>query len=392
MSVFTRTAPAPQRRDLTSAPWVDGRTVPTPLQDADGGIAPYRPGEALQVAAVVACVGLRAGALAQVPLKEYEEAADGHGVLVSPQPELLRRPSEVWVPSLWKSQMSISRDTFGWALGRITAVDGGGYASKVEWLPPNACHPTRRYVGAPIDWRVGGQPMDSSVLLHVPSRWVTPERPEGVSPLEWSGLVDLAKRAQAFGVDWFKRGAVPTAIVYSEDEVNGEQADDILSKLVSRWRRRQPGFLGAGLKYEKVAVAANESQFLETCRQAAHDIAISFNMPPEKIGAAISGTSITYANRDQNRLEYQIDSINPDLVVIQEVIGQLRPDNRYLRWSTGAFLQSDLETRLKSYKLGVDAGIYVPDEPRAKEDMPPLPNGLGALPRPAGQTFNIAAS
>lgn len=392
MSVFHRVAPTPQRRDIVSAPWVDGRTVPTPLQDADGGIAPYRPAEALQVAAVVACVGLRAGALAQLPLKEYEETADDHGVLARPQPEILRTPSEVWVPSLWKSQMQICRDTFGWALGRITAVDGGGYASRVEWLPPNACSPARRYVGGPIDWRVGGQPMDSSVLLHVPSRWVTPERPEGVSPLEWSGLTDLAKRAQAFGVDWFKRGAVPTAIVYSDEEVSSDNADDILSKLVSRWRRRQPGFLGSGLKYEKVAVAANESQFLETCRQVAHDIAISFNMPPEKIGAAISGTSITYANRDQNRLEYQIDSINPDLVVIQEVLGRLRPEGRYLRWSTGAFLQSDLETRLRSLKLGVDAGIYVPDEARAKEELPPLPDGLGVLPRVSGQSITIAAS
>jgi HK97 family phage portal protein len=326
--------------------------------------------EALQIAAVVACVGLRAGALAQLPIKAYRDA-DGIPSMVPTQPELLSKPSNTVVPSIWKTQMSISRDIWGFALGAITAVDGAGYPSRVEWLSPDSV--SARLIGVgQLDWRVGGQPVDAASLLHVPSRWVLPGNPLGVSPLEYSGLVDIAKRAQDFGRDWFRNGAVPSSIIYSDDKnMTGEQADGIVAIVTSKWRARKPAVLGSGLRYEQISVAANESQFLETCRQAAHDIAISFNLPPEKIGAAISGGSITYANRDQNQSQYLIDSINPDLVVVQEVLDQ-NLNGAYARFNTGAFLRSDLKTRYESYAIGVDNGFLDVDEVRAWEELPPM--------------------
>jgi phage portal protein BeeE len=104
-------------------------------------------------------------------------------------------------------------------------------------------------------------------------------------------------------------------------------------------------------------------------------------LPPEKIGAAISGQSITYANRDQNQSQYLIDCINPDLVVVQEVLEANTPRGQYLRWQTSAFLRSDLKTRYESYKLGIEAGVLVPDEARAYEELAPHADGAGAVMR-----------
>lgn len=332
----------------------------------------YEAVEALEVAAVTACVGLRAGAFAQLPLKAYRDVA-GRSELLSIQPELLRSPSDLVVPSVWKTQMSISRDLWGFALGRVTAWDGAMYPKRAEWMDPSTVGPVHE--GSRLDWRINGEIYDGNLFVYVPSRWVLPGSPVGMPPLAHSGLVELARRAQAFGRDWFRNGTVPSAIVYSDRPLDEAAAESLLERIRQRWSNRQPAILGSGLKFEKVSVAANESQFLETIRQTYADIAISFNLPPEKIGAAVSGQSITYANREQNQQQYLVDSINPDLVVIQESLDRYSPRTQYSRFTTGAFLRSDLLTRYQSYQIGIGSRFMTPNEARALEELAPLPGG-----------------
>lgn len=377
MSLFTtRTAPRPQRRDISGYPWVTGLTVPSPLQAsaADYG---YTPINGFQIAAVTACVGLRAGAFAQLPLKAYTDSGST-SQLLAPQPELLRDPSRTVVPSVWKTQMSISRDLWGYAVGKILAVDGAGYASKSDWLDPDCVDAKQQYVGGPLDWYYKRELLDPALILHVPSRWVTPGNPLGMSPLEKSGLVQLAKMAQDFGRDWFRNGGIPSLIYYSADaDMNSTKADEILERIKMRWRKRQPAVVGKDDKIEQISVKANESQFLETIQHTASDIAISFNLPPSKIAAAMSGQSITYQNLEQSTQQVLMDSINPDLVVIQESLDRHGRPGTYSRWSTGAFLRSDLKSRYESYKVGLDAGFIAVDEVRAWEELGPMKSAPG---------------
>jgi HK97 family phage portal protein len=350
--------------------WVDPNRIPA-NSDVRTALSPgfYQAREALEVAAVVACVGMRAGAFAQLPLKSYRDR-NGYSEEVPNQPDLLANPSNVVVPSVHKTQMSISRDIYGYAAGVIQAVDAAGYPAKADWLCPDSQIIGHEHPDG-IDWRVGGQPIDAARIIHIPSRWVLPGRPLGISPLEYSGLVDLARRARKFGTDWFVNGAMPSAILYSDQEMDSDAADGLLARMMARWSRRQPAVIGSGMKYEKVSVNADESQFLETMRQVSADIAISFNLPPERINAATGGKS-EYANISQNQQQYLLDSINPDLVVIQEAFARYTPRGQFNRWVTGAFLQSDLKTRYESYGLGLAGEFITVDEVRAWEDLPPM--------------------
>lgn len=362
------TVPA-RRRDIGTFPWTNGETVPTPLEYSGF----YSGLDAFKIAAVTACVGLRAGALAQLPLRGFLDTADGINRLAPLQPELLRNPSPSVPPSVWKIQMQISRDLFGYAAGEILGVDAAGYPSKVEWIAPDRILAWQNYAGGPLRWRVGGRELDPSLVLHVPSRWVLPGNPLGVSPLEHSGLVELARAAQKFGLDWFIHGAVPSAVVYSTEELDEVQAEQIANNITRKWRARRPAVLDARLKYEKMSVAANESQFLETKRAAAGEIAVAFNLPPDKINAAAAGSDQSYANREQSEQQYLIDSVNPDLVVVQEVINmRCMPPSISAQWITGAFLRSDLKTRYEAALLGVRGQFIHPDEIRAQEGLPPL--------------------
>lgn len=364
LDAIFRTAPAVSRRSFAGVP-----SIPSPGEDYAPGYA-YRSEDSFKIAAVVACVGMRAGAFAQIPLKAYRDRGNAPE-MVPLQPELLVRPSDTVTPAAWKTQMSISRDIWGYAAGLITAVDGAGYPSRVEWLCPGEdIHAIER--GLEIEWRVGNEVAPSSRIVHVPSRWVLPGRPLGISPLEYSGLVDLAKRAQDFGRDWFRNGAVPSSIVYSDTTLTGEQADDLAATIKRKWRSRKPAVLGSGMRYEKISVAANESQFIETMRQAAADIAISFNLPPERINAA-SGSKNEYSNINSNQQQYLIDSINPDFVVIGEALERYTPRGQYLRWNTGAFLRSDAKSQFEMAEIGIRAKFWAPSEVRSTVlELPPL--------------------
>lgn len=372
MSVLFRSAGDAERRYYPTP-----TRIPSPGEVSAGGLTPpwYRGREAFEVAAMVACVGMRAGAFSQIPLKAYRDR-DGFPEMVPVQPELLTHPSSVHAgQAIWKTQMSISRDVWGYAAGKIKAVDGAGYPSRVDWLCPIEDIQATEHTDG-IEWSLGGQPVDRSMILHVPSRWVLPGRPLGICPLEYSGLVDLARRAQSFGRDWFINGGVPSSILYSDQELTPDQADSLLARIKSRWSRRQPAVIGSGMKYEQVSVNADESQFLETMRQVAADIAISFNLPPERINAA-TGKGNEYANISQNQQQYLLDSVNPDLVVIQEALAPHTPRGQYLRWNTAAFLRSDTKTRYETYAIGLDGEFITRDEVRAWEELPPMPSARG---------------
>ena len=373
MSLFAiRTKPQrAERRDISGYPWITGQTVPSPLQSSQTGYS-YTASDGFKIAAVTACVGLRSGAFAQLPLKAYQDDTAAVAILVAPQPELFVNPSPTVVPSVWKIQMSISRDLWGYAAGKILGVDAAGYPSKVDWVLPDTIKAWQDYVGGPLRWKFGQVEQDPALVFHIPSRWVTPGNPLGISPLEKSGLVSLAKMAQDFGRNWFLSGAVPAAIIYSDKELDSAQSQDLLDMVMHRFRAGRPAVLGSGLKYEKVSVTADESQFLGTMQAAASDIAISFNLPPSKVAAAISSSEIKYQNLEQSTQQYLMDSINPDLVVTQESIQRHQRAPQYCRWTVAAFLRSDLKTRYDAYAVGLGAGFLDVQEVRAWEELPPM--------------------
>jgi len=134
--------------------------------------------------------------------------------------------------------------------------------------------------------------------------------------------------------------------------------------------------MGAGLDLEKMDIKANESQFLETMRHVQVDTCLALGVPPEHFGlSAGSKGSLTYANREQNIQQFMFDSMNADLVDLQEILGALLPQPQFIRANTAAIERSDLTARTTSEVALVNAGIITPNEARAIEDRPPHPDG-----------------
>lgn len=326
--------------------------------------------DGLKLATVVACVNLRANTLAQLPLKAYRTGADGLPVELPVQPRLIESPSSL-PRSQWLRQMSISRDIFGNAFGMVVGRDGAGWPVAVEWLDPSKVQTSQDHTFGPLRFRYGSDVLPDGDVLVVPGMPV-PGSPLGVSPLERSGLIDLARKAQEFGADWYENSGVPSGLLYADQELDAEQAERIRSSVSASWKKRRPAVLGSGLRYESVSSNVEQSP-IETLRHTAREVARIFGVDPAMVGLGESGSSIVYQNRETQSASFLVNTMNAELVLIQELLTANLPRPQFVRFSTGGFLRSDLSTRYASYSTALSAGFLTVDEVRELEDRGPLP-------------------
>ena len=373
MSILFRQAP----REARAISYQDMFSRATDLRPSSTA---YSANEAMCLSAVAACVELRANYVAQLPFDSYREGPSGSSVKVVPQPTVIARPSAKGVTrSAWLKQGQYARLLWGNATLVVGSRDGAGYPKSLDVLPPWEVSFTNTSILERLQVNVAGQPFDTADLVILPGQ-VRPGCTVGVAPLAASGLVDLGKKAQEFGRNWFHNGAVPSSIVYSDKELDSDQADSIVKTITSKWRSRKPAVLGSGLRYEKISVPANESQFLETIRQNQAEIAIVLGIAPESIGVSVSGSAVTYANREQNAQQVMLNTVNNDLLLWQETLYDVVPRPQFVRFSTGGFLRSDLKSRYESYEIGINAGFLDANEARGWEDLPPITIPQGGPP------------
>lgn len=266
------------------------------------GVDKYSAHNALGLSTVVGCIRRRSSLLAQIPFRSFRTDADGFAVEVQKQPMLLMRPSAHVTRSEWLTQMSISRDLFGNAFGWISARDAAGYPTSVDWLSPPHVQPTTDGgISQALTYRVNGQVVPSEQILLIPSSLILPGSPLGIAPLQYSGLVELGKMAQKFGSDWFRNGAVPSQLIYSDMELTADEAEAIRSRVSNSWRARKAAVLGSGLRVESVVTDKQSTAegFLSTQRMVQSEICNVFGVPPEAFSISTGGSSLTYANREQ---------------------------------------------------------------------------------------------
>jgi HK97 family phage portal protein len=126
-----------------------------------------------------------------------------------------------------------------------------------------------------------------------------------------------------------------------------------------------------------VQISPAEAQFLETRNATVIDICRYFGCPPESVYAAMSGSSITYANREQRALDLLADSLQWWMTRIEEKWSSLLPRGQYVKFNEQALLRVDLLTKMRAEDIQIRLGIKSRDEIRALNDDPPIPDGTG---------------
>ena len=352
------------------------------------------PDKAMRSSSVWACIELIAGVGSSLPLDEFRK--DTNGQKAVPLSSIFADPDP---------DPSVSPVGFRAQVLRSAAVRGNAYADVIGGGPgvtPTglvSIHPDR------VTWRwekypTGGAGWEVYVDNVKRSRWPLgdlwhfalfqePGCPVGLSPVEYhKQSIGASLAAQKFGQQFFDGGGNPSMIIKPPEMLSEEQAKDIKARVLEVTRgNREPLVMPQQIELERVSVNPDDSQFLETQRYGVEEIARVFlGGFPELIGGASSGSSVTYANREQRMADFIALSLSPRyLVPLEAALSSLVPDGRYVRHNVNALLRSDLTARYASYKTAAEvsqimgAPLLSVDEMRALEDLEPVANGAGSV-------------
>lgn len=331
---------------------------------------------ALRLAPVYAATRLLADTIASLPLQAYQKSGEAKRKI--PTPGVFADPTSFGTEVEWVQRIMTSLTLRGNAWGYITEFDDFAYPAQIEWLHPDdvSLNGMNRSLERPR-WYWLGRPLEPERVIHIPG-YVLPGEVLGVSPIAAYALTtETGILSQEFGRDWFRNGSVPSGVLETDQPVTQENAKTVKSRFMAAASGREPVVLGAGTKYKPIAVNPSEAQYLETIKATANQIAAIYGVPPERIGGVPGGT-LTYATREQSAIDLVTYSLRPYMVKLEAAFNRLTPPEQYVKFNVDALTRADLQARYQAHHLALTDGWMSKDEIREIEDLPPLPNGLGA--------------
>jgi HK97 family phage portal protein len=331
--------------------------------------------------AVWRCQMLRADLVSSLPLYVYRGSELQVKQRIPTPPALLNPGSDCDITEwLYSSQMSL--DDCGNAFGLIVGRDRWGLPAQIELQDAST-------VSLRIDrdtgrrrYNIGGHEYDPIEVWHE-RQFTTAGHPLGMSPVqyaEWS--IGQGLSAAKFGLDWFRNGATPSSWFKNvARKLTADESDGVKRKFMSAIGMREPLITGNDWEYKAISVAANESQFLDTGRLSIQDVCRFYGVPSDMIGEGGTGSSLTYANREDRALDFLAFTMNGILTRRERALSRLTPSPHTVAFDRNKLLATDRLARAKAVQLEIAAHTLTPDEGRLESDRPPLsPADVAQLP------------
>lgn len=352
------------KRAITSLPWSSGGLAGSPASES---------ARALQLIPLFACVRILADSIASLPVQTYRKNGASREMLTF-VPSLLFAPAARDNLFEWLHKCVVSLALRGNAYGLITQRDAFGFPTMIEWLNPDDVWVDELRPTLPIFYWQGVE-VPREQIVHIP--WVVmPGRVRGLSPVAYfAHTIGVGLSATEYGLSWFDNGGTPPSVLKNGAKtINPEESAEISDRLAARVRARKPLVLGSDWDFEALKVSPEESQFIETMRLNASQIAAIYGVPPEMVGGD-SGGSMTYANVEQNANAFVQFTLRPWLSRLEAKLSALMPGREFVRFNVDAMIRVDLRTRYEAHRIALQDGWRNRDEVRAIEDLPPLPPG-----------------
>jgi HK97 family phage portal protein len=331
---------------------------------------------ALRHSAVWACVNRIAQSVEMLPVDVVTKRGEER-LPVTPTPQIVAEPS-AWIPApTWRYQVVLSLLMRGNAWGIITQTGR------------NATHPTRIELLHPDDvrWWPEGDRMRFSVkgdardLFPVGDLWhlaayTLPGSIIGLSPIAYAAhAIGAGLAAEQFGGEFFAGGGHPTGILTTNRDPGPDAADRTKEKFLEATRQRGVVLLPSEVSYQGIQISPEDSQFIDTQRFSVEQVCRMFGMQPEMIGSSSSGSSLTYANREERMLDFLVFALQIWITKIERALSACLPQPQEVKFNTGALLRSTTISRYRAHSLSLRDGWRSVNEVRALEDLSPVEGG-----------------
>lgn len=329
---------------------------------------------ALSIPAVWSAVRLRANVIGSLPVGVYRDRPDGttQRVVGSAVPGVLSQPSSTFDIVSWLHASQLSLDLRGNAYGRILSRDPVNHLpTQIELVHPDDVTVTTLRDGT-VEYRFGGRVVDAFDVWHERQNEI-PGDVCGMSPITAAAqALGITLSAEDYGGSFYDEAMTASGLLSSEAPIDETQARIAKARMRASQAGREPLVLGGNWSYKPLSISPTDAAYLEVLGRGDVDAARLFDVPGEMIEANTSGSSITYANREQRVQDLLAFRLGPAIARRERALTRLTVRGQYVKLNTAALLRGDLLTRMQAYDRGLKIGAYAMDEVRALEDRPPL--------------------
>ncbi len=349
------------------------------------------PESAMRVSAVFACVRILCGALASLPIKQYERTNRGldrsevpdapYFYLLNEQPTARFSAASHW------EGVGINTLQRGDSFSFIGRSNSG---TPREFVPmPWSAVRVERHQTATSDrlkyylqdgLRTWGADQDD--MLHFPGFGFDGMR--GMSVIKWAArnAAGSAMAMDEYSGRFFAGGAHPSIVLSTDKGMKPDTITNLQLAFAAKYSgvdnmHKLPLVLTEGLKASELSINAEDAQLLEARKFQVLDIARAYGVPPHLIGET-SGATSWGSGLEQMMRAFVWTSLQPHLRRIeQELNRKLFMTARYfLEFDRDALLEGDSEGQAKRFRAAIGGpgqgpGYMSVDEVRASKNLPP---------------------
>lgn len=271
----------------------------------------------------------------------------------------------------WMYSSQFDLDRSGNGVGLITARDGLGLPARIELVPSSDV--TVRMRKGKKTYRIAGTIYQPDEVWHE-KQYTVPGLPVGLSPVAYAAWsISEYLSIQQFAMDWFRNGAIPSAhLKNTAKQLTPEQADGAKQRFKAAVMSRDLFVTGNDWDYEMIQAEQAGADWITAKQFGIGDIARFFDCPSDLIDAAVSGSSVTYANMTQRNLQFLVMSLGPAVTRRENALSRLSSRPRFVKLNRNALLAMDPQTQAQVLKTRIDSRTLAPSEARALYDQAPF--------------------
>lgn len=199
----------------------------------------------------------------------------------------------------------------------------------------------------------------------------------GLSPLYASGLpAYMGIKILENGSRHFQNGARPSGILTVPEALDKERAAAISEQWQTKYGGENYGkvaVLGGDIKYQGLAMTAEESQMIESLKMTSEMVCSTFHVPAYKV----IGNAPAYNNIEALEQSYYSQCLQILIESMEECLdrGLEIEGNKGVEFDLDNLLRMDTKSQVETLGAGVNKAIFAPNEARRKLNMKPVVGG-----------------
>lgn len=161
-----------------------------------------------------------------------------------------------------------------------------------------------------------------------------------------------------------------------EDTLDDDEVNEVIAKWEFARKHHRWGYVETGLKLNPLEwPSPRELQLVEARNHAVLELARATGLDPSDMAVNLEGTSRTYQNSVERRLDLVDFVLMPYIKAVEDRLSMGDVTARGLRaqFDIGAFARADFKTRMEGYELAIaKAGVMEVNEARKREGWPDI--------------------